>query len=234
MKGRTIPRDQLTAQDKERMLVLLDSYFSGVTRAQFERDLEEKNWVVLVEDEAGDLRGFSTLLCYRTAFRHQPFRVVYSGDTIMDREARKSLELARAWIRAVRQLRSGSSEKIYWLLISSGFRTYRFLPLFWREFWPRHDAETPPEALLRLQALASERFGPAFDPERGIVRFSAPQVLRNGHLEIPPGRLRDPHIAFFVRKNPGYVLGDELVCLCDLSDENLTLAGRRMAAARGG
>ena len=37
-----------------------------------------------------------------------------------------------------------------------------------------------------------------------------------------------PHIAFFLATNPGHVRGDELVCLTELCDENLTRAGRRM------
>ena len=45
---------------------------------------------------------------------------------------------------------------------------------------------------------------------------------------IPAGRMLDPHISFFARRNPGYHAGDELVCLCELSETNLTPAGRRM------
>ena len=39
----------------------------------------------------------------------------------------------------------------------------------------------------------------------------------------------DPHIAFFLDRNPGFVRGDELVCLTRIDDRNLTPAGRRMA-----
>jgi len=38
----------------------------------------------------------------------------------------------------------------------------------------------------------------------------------------------DPHVAFFVRRNPGHARGDELACLCELNESNLTRAGRRM------
>ena len=31
--------------------------------------------------------------------------------------------------------------------------------------------------------------------------------------EIDAGRLRDPHVAFFQKMNPGHLRGDELVCL---------------------
>jgi hypothetical protein len=45
---------------------------------------------------------------------------------------------------------------------------------------------------------------------------------------VPSGRERNPHTEFFLSKNPGYVNGDELVCLTELCPENLTAAGRRM------
>ena len=54
------------------------------------------------------------------------------------------------------------------------------------------------------------------------------QVLREGLDEGPEGRLADPHIAFFLEKNPGWIRGDELVCLTEPIEENLTPAGRRM------
>ena len=50
----------------------------------FLRDLSEKNWVVLLEDDSGALRGFSTFLIYATAVDRRPITVVYSGDTIVE------------------------------------------------------------------------------------------------------------------------------------------------------
>jgi hypothetical protein len=191
-----------------------------VTTAQFARDLAEKNWVIVLEDDAGNIRGFSTLLVYESTVA--PVRVVYSGDTIVDREAWGSSVLARTWIAAVRDLRAD-----YWLLITSGFRTYRFLPVFWREFWPQWNASQVPPL---LDALARERFARCY--EAGIVRFERPQVLRGELREVPAGREADPHVAFFAARNPGWVRGDELVCLCELSASNLTAAGERMVRAR--
>ena len=43
------------------------------------------------------------------------------------------------------------------------------------------------------------------------------------------GPVPDPHIAFFLERNPGFVRGDELVCLTRIDEQNLTPAGRRMA-----
>ncbi len=80
---------------------LLAQHFLGVDRQTFLRDLSEKNWVVLLEDDSGALRGFSTFLIYATTVDRRPLTVVYSGDTIVEPSAWGSPALPRAWIRAV-------------------------------------------------------------------------------------------------------------------------------------
>lgn len=226
------PRADLCADDRREMRILLDAHFEGVTPEQFDRDLDEKDWVLRIRRD-GRLVGFSTLRCYVSRAAGDPVHVVYSGDTIVAPEAWGSPVLARAWIALVRALQAGGSpHPWYWLLLSSGFRTYRFLPVFWREFWPRHDAATPAASQHLLQSLARERFGDAFDAARGVVRFAQPQRLRGALANVPPGRDDDPHVRGFLARNPGHADGDELVCLTALHDGNLTAAGRRMLSVR--
>lgn len=214
------------------MYELLARHFDGVTQQQFESDLLEKNWVILVE-RGDQLVGFSTLLVYETAYEGEPLSVVYSGDTIMAPEAWGTTALPRTWIHAVNALRPNSAGRYYWLLLTSGFRTYRFLPVFWREFYPRFDQPATECVRGLVDQLAAERFGSQYNPRNGIVRFKRPQRLRGALNRVPPGRIADPHIAFFTRQNPGSTRGDELVCLTELEPENLTSAGRRMANSCG-
>lgn len=224
----SVPCGALTAADREALFALLCRHFAGVTREQFARDLDEKDWVLRIQ-RAGRLVGFTTLQVSAATFEGRAINVMYSGDTITDPEVWGSPVLARAWIALVRRIQGDRmSEPWYWLLISSGYRTYRLLPVFWREFWPRHDAVTPPHAARLLAYLARERFGDRFDPATSIVRLDQPQRLREALAGVPEGRLQDPHVRFFLERNPGHAAGDELVCLSDLSDANLTAAGRRM------
>ena len=209
---------------------LLAQHFLGVDRQTFLRDLSEKNWVVLLEDDSGALRGFSTFLIYATTVDRRPLTVVYSGDTIVEPSAWGSPALPRAWIRAVYDVARDYPEgDLYWLLLTSGFRTYRFVSVFLRDFYPRFDAPTPLESQQLLDALSTERFGPAYDALAGLVRFSKPQVLRERLSGVPDGRSADPHVRFFLERNPGHIDGDELVSLASLARENLTAAGTRMA-----
>jgi hypothetical protein len=244
--GRTIRREELTADQIAVMFDLLGTFFAGVTRPTFDRDLSEKSHAILLEDQDGCLRGFSTLLVYKTPVLDTDATIVYSGDTIVHRDWWGSPALPVTWLRAVRAL-TPSANPVYWLLLTSGFRTYRFLSVFWREFYPRYDAQgvrLKPDTTARsdvasgfsrtngpalVDALARERFGDRYDPSRGIVRFDRPQVLVPELLDVSSGRISDPHVAFFLERNPGYTRGDELVCVTDLGDHNLTAAGRRIA-----
>ena len=224
-----VPRNALAPSQTDEMFQLLAQHFDGVAQEQFTRDLDEKNWVVIIRRDSR-LVGFTTLLVYESIFEGEPVSVVYSGDTIVASEAWGSTALARGWITAVNQLRERYPRgKYYWLLLTSGFRTYRFLPVFWREFFPRHDALTPTGTKQLRDQLATERFGKQYDSKAGIVRFQHPQQLHGELKIIPAERITDPHVAFFMSQNPGHLQGDELVCLTELCPENLTRAGRRMS-----
>jgi hypothetical protein len=226
VNGLVLARGQLSPRRRRAMFELLERSFSGVSHPAFIRDLENKSWVVLLEDERSQVQGFTSLDLYDSHAPGFPVQVVCSGDTIVDPSARGTTLLARTWLAAVFRMRTRLP--LYWLLICSGYRTYRLLPVFLEEFWPSCDASTPPAASVLLSRLAFERWGSMYDPRRGIVRLPNPQVLRSGSDGIPAGRLRDPHVAHFAVCNPGHDRGDELVCLAELSERNLTPAGRRI------
>lgn len=232
------PRSILTPDDRRELFDLLSTHFSGVTDQQFSQDLGEKDWVLRIR-RGSRLVGFTTLQVYTATFDGQAINVVYSGDTITDPDVWGSPVLARGWIAMVREIQGDRlHEPWYWLLLSSGYRTYRFLPVFWREFWPRFDCSTPPDMARLLAQLATERFGaavangPGYCAATGVVRFPHPQRLRGELSAIPDGKQRDPHVEFFLTRNTHHADGDELVCLTNLGDHNLTAAGARMLRGR--
>ncbi|MEO6784676.1 MAG: hypothetical protein ABI318_00980 [Chthoniobacteraceae bacterium] len=225
-----LPRAALTHSQRDEMYALLTEHFEGVTRVQFERDLAEKNWVIEIRRD-GVLLGFSTLLVCDERFDGAALTAIYSGDTIVAPEAWRSPALARAWIAAVNHLRAAApARSCHWLLLTSGFRTYRCLPVFWRSFFPRHDTPTPQHERRLLDYLARARYGECYDEATGIVRFPHPQKLRGPLGEIAAGRAADARVAFFLARNPGHNDGDELACITEISETNLTPAGRRMVA----
>ncbi|HSH74365.1 MAG TPA: hypothetical protein VLA09_01580, partial [Longimicrobiales bacterium] len=225
-----LPPDSLSAKNRDDMYALLCGQFEGVTRAHFEADLAEKNRVVLLRSDAGAaLRGFSTLHVSRRSAGGEELGVVYSGDTVVDARGGMGSSLSRIWIGAVNSVaREMGLDRLVWLLLTSGYRTYRFLPMYWLDFHPRYDVLAPEGIRDLMSELARQRFGDRFDEFAGVVRFEHPQVLKKELRGIPLHRIADPHVAFFATANPGHEAGDELVCLTELAESNLTPAGVRM------
>lgn len=233
----SVGRPQLRPERRERqsldvsiideMFELLYRHFHEVDREVFERDLAEKDQVLLLWDERGALRGFSTLRVWQDPERD--LTVLFSGDTIVDHAAWGSPALARGWLDAALAVRAKADAPLWWLLICSGYRTYRFLPLFFREFWPRHDAPTPPEVAQLMEALARGRYGSLY--HEGVVQLPRAARVRPEVGGLTEARLSNPHVAFFAAANPGHVHGDELVCLTRVDPANFTAAALRVLAA---
>jgi hypothetical protein len=233
LTGAMVPTAQVTLSDRHEMYALLRTYFDGTTRARFEADLRDKEAVIVLRDaSSGRIQGFSTFARMTAGAGAIAF---FSGDTIIDREFWGETVLSRIWGQTVfaeaeRIAAADPHASVYWFLISSGYKTWRFLPLFFREFYPNMDAPTPPHMRRLLDLFGTQRFGDEYLSEHGIVRFKEPTPLKRGVAEITGERLRDPRIAFFARMNPGHVNGDELACIAQLSRMNLTRAGLRMVS----
>lgn len=228
LEGVVRPVAELDAAVRAEMRALLERHFDGVEPDAFDADLAEKDHAVLIR--AGDARlvGFSTMKAYRSEAAGAPRRVLFSGDTIVAPEAWSSPVAVRSWLRGALAIRRASPEPLDWFLLCSGHRTYRVLATMFAEHVPTAAGEPPPELRRRLEAYARERYGDAFDAARGVVRLPrSVHRLRPGVGDVTAARLRDPAVALFARLNPGHAEGDELACLCELSEENLTPAGRR-------
>ena len=64
-----------------------------------------------------------------------------------------------------------------WFLLVSGYRTYRFLPVYSELFYPRFDKPTPGDVQALMHRMAEARFNGRYDPQSGIVRLDTPSVI---------------------------------------------------------
>jgi hypothetical protein len=176
------------------------------------------------------LCGFSTQRLLPVSMSARRVIVVFSGDTVVDREHWGTTALPIAWGRlAFSVIEQYPEAELYWYLISKGYRTYRFLPLFFREFYPRHNVNTPTSVRDVIDAVAQAKFPERYDAAGGVIRATpTSDRLRPDLGEVTEARLRDPDIDFFHRLNPGHAHGDELCCLAPLTRENFSLPARRL------
>ena len=214
--ARTLPLDAVDAATREAMWDLFARHYACVTREGFERDLAGKRLVIVARDSGdGSVQGFSTLAWDRHEHRGRRFVALFSGDTIVAPEYWGQRALQNEFGRAFTRLKlRHPSTPLYWFLISKGYKTYLLLSRNFPEHWPRHDAATPEWERGALDLLARSRFGDAWRPEEGVLRFGpdAPR-LREGVAPVDEGVLAAADVRFFHARNPGHARGDELACL---------------------
>jgi hypothetical protein len=221
----TIPA--LGAGDRVELFRLFDRHYEGADARTFTADLDDKTHVLRLFDQQGVLIGFSTLDYRRARLDGAEVALLYSGDTIVDPAAWSNASLGSAWVASVLDLHaaSGPPAPMWWLLLTSGVRTYRYLTLCVRKYAPAPSARLDEAAAGLLGRIARDRFGNLFDADAGIVRFARPHRLRGGLAQIPDHVAADPVVDLFLKRNPNHAAGDELVSLCELSQDNLTSIG---------
>lgn len=227
--------EDLTHAERDQMYSLMVAYYDNLTRSKFEEDLSGKSWVCAVTDSgSGQICGFSTLARFEANVDGERVAALFSGDTIVSRELWGQQVLLGTVARQMMSVADEAPEtRTFWLLLSSGYKTYRLLPTSFLEFFPRYDTETPPTARRLIRTLAAGMFGAQYHEEAGIVRFDEPAPLQAGVAGVDSRHLEDPHIEFFVRANPGHAAGDELVCIAELTRSNLTSAVRGLIGDAG-
>ncbi|MDH4046538.1 MAG: hypothetical protein OEW68_02540 [Gammaproteobacteria bacterium] len=218
----------LDAATRNRMFALFNRYYDAVDAAQFEQDLNGKSIAILLWDAQQELQGFSTIEVCRVDETSPECMLLYSGDTIISHEHWGEQRLAYAWCYFAGQIKKQRPETpLYWFLIVKGHRTYRYLPAFTRRFFPRHREATPAELQNIVDIVALKKFGRAYNPATGVLHFDKPRGhLRQEWSELGEEIVRKPDVQYFLKRNPGYVSGDELVCITELCDDNMRFISR--------
>jgi hypothetical protein len=213
-----LPVEAVTQDQKNQMFDVMDRHFIHSDRAAFERDLTEKNWVLLLTDQqTNQIVGFST----QVLFRFKTHLVLFSGDTIVDKDHWGSLALHKAFGQLITTLmKQHPDEPLYWMLISKGLRTYKFLPTFFLEYYPSYNRTTPPDIQQLLHELGRFRFPKTYNSTTGIIEV--PDHSQYLDQQFEPVKAIKPWETFYYQRNPGHAKGNELVCLARLSMDNFT------------
>lgn len=233
--SRTVAVSSIDAPTRDAAFALFRTAYENTSRERFDCDLAEKQHVILLFDrESGALKGFSTVLVREVESPRGTATVVFSGDTVIDREywGQKQLQLAFARLLARLKLRD-LSRPLYWFLVSKGYRTYLLLANAFPRAVPRAGAEEEPALRAMLDDFATERFGDQYDRVTGVVRYSTPhERVRDGVAPVTREALVSSHVRFFVERNPEHASGTELACLASVRLVDLARAVARIAVAR--
>jgi hypothetical protein len=229
--GYTIAVPDLQPSDRERMFQLLSDSYLGVKREAFDRDLAAKEHVILLRSNEGEIVGFSTQVRLRLTLPDRTVVAVFSGDTIVTEQHRGTFETAREICRYFRRaLEEHPKEEVYWLLICKGWRTYRVLRLFFRDYSPRADTADPLAFRDVADAFGNSRYPRLYQSSSRLIVFPGEaQRIRPGSPEAVDHRRSDSSQLFFEKANPDHERGNELVCVAPIREDNFTAVARRLA-----
>lgn len=231
LTGCVVPVSGLTDSDTSRMFDLMTQNYEGVKIENFRKDLSEKLDVIVLRDkEEQQIQGFSTLMILEETVDGRKAKALFSGDTIIDKSYWGDSELESHWGKyAFSLIDKNPGIPLFWFLMSKGYKTYRFLPVFFKEFYPRYDQPTPNYEQEVLDTFATKKFQLHYNRQTGLIIFNGSKdKLKQGIADIEEPRLKNPHIRYFAQRNPKWTQGDELACIIPLTKDNFNSMGRRM------
>jgi len=124
--------------------------------------------------------------------------------------------------------RQAPAVPLYWFLIVKGHRTYKYLPAFARSFYP-HWSEDRCDLKFLADDLAQKKFGRHYNPASGVVEFAESRGHLKPDIALPDHNEQSKNaVRFFLKCNPNYFRGHELVCLCEIGEHNLKPLTRRI------
>ncbi len=225
----------LTVSEKSTMFGLLSMEFLGATYIAFANDLKEKDSVALLRDGSisGEIVGFSTLMVLDLPIPGRKVKAVFSGDTTVLPEFRTSrgmgLEVGSYFTKTMKEF---PSFEIYYILISKGWRTYKILPFFFKDFSPKHDKPTPVLDKEVMDVFGRSKYPENYSEANGTIMFMGEtQRLVPGSVDAIPPCNPDDHIQFFLKRNPTYLSGTELVCVGKVEVQNFATPLLRLLKA---
>jgi hypothetical protein len=213
----------LTEIEVNQMFQRMSENYKDMRREVFLSDLRQKSVVLLLMAE-NEIQGFSTFVANPKGCGTSSYNILFSGDTIISPLYWGSTALADGWFKVVASfLAADTSKPWYWFLMSKGHRTYMYLPLFFHQYYPALEAGCHDASLFKIaDAVASKLYPAHWRPEVGVIQFpQAAGALSHNLAKGTYARQHNPHVAFFLDRNPSFAQGDELVCICPLHPENL-------------
>jgi hypothetical protein len=218
---RFVPVPALDPAVRKRMAELYLANYDGTDGAIFAHDLARKDEVLLVHAD-DEVVGFTTVKYIEREWQGRDIRVVFSGDTVVDRAHWGQQALAFAWIgRMGAMKRESPGTPMYWFLLVKGHRTFRYLPVFGKSFYPHWSIDRSDLKPL-ADALAADMFQGDYNAASGVVEFTPSRGHLKSDIAMPDdAELEREGVRFFLERNPGFVHGHELVCLCEVEEHNM-------------
>ncbi len=226
----TIKVAALSHEDLRALFDVLRVGFLGVTWEEFTHDISEKDCVMILKTpgSSSQIVGFSTMMVIPANVNGRSVRFVFSGDTFVLPEYRSStslgIELGKNFLQIHEQ---NPLSETYYILISKGWRTYRALPFMFRCFAPCVDRPNTEWEQKLMDEFGRIKYPSNYNSASGLIEFQGDvQRLKTNSVDAYPSNTSNKHISYFLKRNPNYLNGNELVCIARIDPGNFTEAYR--------
>lgn len=213
--GRYRPIKDISVADCVTMYNLFIQYYDNTPLDTFVRDMSKKTGVFVIYQRSDDaIVGFSTIITFNVQADGRTARCLFSGDTVVDRRywGTSALRIT-TFLYVLRQKILHPFTPLYWYLISMGYRTYMVMANNFPNYYPSVDGDDP--HLRQIAIAASERLFPGMlDEERMMIHFGEDACKLKGDVTpISDAERSNRKIAFFEKRNPNWMHGDEMPCV---------------------
>lgn len=227
LKGNVLKISEISEDNKNTMFGLMDEFYDNMKYDVFLRDFNEKDFVIVLCDD-GKIKGFTTQKLMKFEVDGVEINGIFSGDTIIHKDYWGSTELFKCFAEYFFEY-AKNFENFYWFVICKGYKTYRILPAFWKNFYPCCSLKTPEFEQKIMDSYAEMIYHDEYNPSTGVVEYKkVKDKLKCGVADIGEKELKNKNTAFFVKANPGYINGNDLVCLAKIDMDELKHAAVKL------
>jgi hypothetical protein len=207
----------------KRMYFLMQENYDYILFENFKKDLINKDYVGLLIDNNNTIQGFTTYALNPKNYSHKKYNILFSGDTVIAEDFTGTQELTKGWGKTVGFfIKKYPQKKLLWYLMSKGYKTYLYLPFFFQKYYPALEKSRNDIRLKKIINEFSNLIYPdCWEEKLGIIKFKNKLgQVKEKHISKSIDK-KNKHIDFFLEKNPGYIDGDELVCMAEVDIDNL-------------
>lgn len=220
LKGKIQPISEYSKDDITVMYRLMSEFYDNTDEQVFLRDFYDKDYCLALYHDTEGLVGFTTQKLMELDIDGRKIHGIFSGDTIIHKSHWGDIELFKVWADFWFTY-AEKYDEFYWFLICKGYKTYRILPLFWTEFYPRQGHEAPEYMQKIIDAYAQKLYPDEYDKSSGVIKYShTKDKLKAGVADVGEHEMKNKDISFFCEKNPGYIDGNDLACIAKI-DRNI-------------
>ncbi len=221
LKGFVKAVNEYSEAEISAMYSLMAEFYDNTDEAVFRRDFFDKDYCLALYLENGELVGFTTQKILEIEANGKKINGIFSGDTIIHKDYWGDIELFKVWARFWFEF-AEKYDEFYWFLICKGYKTYRIMPLFWKEFYPNYRKETPEYEQNIINAYATMLYPEEYNAETGVIEYkSVKDKLKNGVANVGDHEMKNKDIAYFCKANPEYINGNDLACVARIDKEKL-------------